>query len=142
MKRYDPFTRFSRRHLAGRAQRAVYLLLVGGIPGRSWSAAEAAHQTRLPLRLVEDTLDEFDAVGIADRMERANEPPRYHWRRTLEYLGDAADSAKWVDPVCEMPVMPSSPLVELGPSGREFRFCSAICRDTFVASPEVFTAAW
>src|SRR5271155_5752752 len=53
----------------------------------------------------------------------------------------AAESALVKDPVCGMAVAPASPPHRAGHGGPPYHFCSAGCRDKFVAEPARFLAA-
>jgi protein SCO1/2 len=46
--------------------------------------------------------------------------------------------AQIVDPVCKMPLDPSSESFEADFSGKTYHFCSKLCRDRFLKSPERF----
>jgi hypothetical protein len=94
------------------ATRAVHHLLLGGIPGRSWSAEDAARHANFSLPAVESALADLEAVGVAERVDQAAGPPRYRWRQCVDYLEDGLGSCGFVDPVCEMPVTADSPYLD------------------------------
>ena len=138
MRRYDVYSRFSRRHLDTREERAVYLTLVGQ-EAESWSAGELSERNHLDPDDTELVLEGFEAAGVVEAIE-APEGRRYRWRSDMNYLfGEGGGSPEWVDPVCGMPVLADSPYVAEDPYRRPRRFCSSLCRGAFLASPSSFS---
>lgn len=138
VKRYDVYSRFARRHLDTREERAVYLTLVGQ-EADSWSARELAERNHLDLDETERVLEAFRAAGVVDAID-APKGRRYRWRSDMNYLfGEQGDSPGWVDPVCGMPVLANSPYAADDTYGRPRRFCSALCLAAFLASPSTFS---
>lgn len=138
VKRYDVYSRFARRHLDTRQERAVYLTLVGQ-EADSWSARELAERTHLDPGETERVLEAFRADGVADAID-APEGRRYRWRSDMNYLfGEHGGSPEWVDPVCGMPVLAKSPYVAHDTYRRPRKFCSSLCLATFLASPSAFS---
>lgn len=138
MKRYDVYSRFARRHLETREERAVYLTLVGQETD-SWSARELAERNHLDPDETERVLEAFEAAGVVDAIH-APEGCRYRWRSDMNYLfGEEGESPEWVDPVCGMPVLANSPYVADDPHRRPRRFCSSLCLAAFLASPSTFS---
>lgn len=138
MKRYDVYTRFARRHLSAREERAVYLTLVGH-QAESWLAAEIAERNHLDEAEVERVLGRFEEAGIAEGVW-APEGRRYRWRSDMNYLfGESGHSPEWVDPVCGMPVTDGTPYAAKDAEGRSRRFCSSLCLAAFRASPGAFS---
>lgn len=135
-ERYDVYTRFARTHLSTSGEQVVYLTLVGG-QERSWSAEEIALRGHLGEKEAGAVLTRFAQAGVAEAVARVTGPTRYRWRADMDYLGAAFEGFDSIDPVCDMPVMADSPLAESW-DGRNFRFCSSLCRAVFVASPKAF----
>ena len=138
MKPYDVYSRFARRHLDTREERAVYLTLVGQ-EAESWSARELAERNQLDPDETERVLEAFEAAGVVDAID-APEDRRYRWRSDMNYLfGDGDGSPEWVDPVCGMPVLPDTPYVAYDAYRRPRRFCSSLCRGAFLGSPSTYS---
>lgn len=138
MESFDIFTRFARAHLSTRAERAVYLALVGASHG-SRTADELAAASVLDRDEVVRVLDRFEKSGIAER-DAGPDGPRYLWRADMDYLFESRDaSAGWIDPVCAMPVTLDTPHRATDNLGGEQRFCSSLCLAEFRAFPAHFT---
>ena len=138
VKRYDVYSRFARRHLDTREERAVYLTLVGQ-EAESWSAGELADRNHLDADETGRVLEAFEAAGVVDAID-APEGRRYRWRSDMDYLfGKEGDPPEWVDPVCGMPVLANSPYVADDAYGRPRRFCSSLCLAALLASPSTFS---
>ena len=138
MERHDVYSRFARRHLDTREERAVYLSLVGQ-EASSWSARELAERNHGDPADTERVLEEFEAAGVVEAID-SPEGRRYLWRSDMNYLfGEGGDNPGWVDPVCGMPVLADSPYVADDPYHRPRRFCSSLCRGAFLASPSTFS---
>jgi YHS domain-containing protein len=137
MESYDIFTRFARAHLSTRAERAVYLALVGASP-ESRTADEVAAASVLDRKDVVRVLDRLETSGIVERDE-GPDGPYYLWRADMDYLFESHDaSAGWVDPVCAMPVTLDTPFRATNNLGGEQRFCSSVCLAEFRAFPARF----
>ena len=139
MERYDVYSRFARRHLDTREERAVYLSLVGQEAG-SWSARELAERNHLDPADAERVLEEFEAAGVVEAVDAA-EGRRYLWRSDMNYPFGENDPPGPVDLVCGMPVLANSPYVADDAYRRPRRFCSSLCRAAFLASPSTFSGS-
>jgi len=138
MKRHDVYSRFARRHLGTRVERAVYLTLVDQ-EAESWSARELAERNHLDLDETEGVLEAFEAAGVVG----AGDAPggrRYRWRSDMNYLFGREDvSPGWIDPVCGMPVLADSPYAAEDADRIPRRFCSSLCLAAFLAAPSTFS---
>jgi len=139
MERYDVYSRFARRHLDTREERAVYLTLAGREAG-SWSVRELAERNHLDPDDTERVLEAFEAAGVVEAID-APEGRRYRWRSDMNYLFGENDPPGPVDPVCGMPVLANSPYVADDTYRRPRRFCSSLCRAAFLASPSTFSGS-
>ena len=138
VEQYDIFTRFARVHLSTRAERAVYLALVGDHQ-QVLSAAEISLSNGLLEREIERVLERFQAAGIVEGVG-ASGSRRFRWRSDMDYLfGSSGEASGWVDPVCGMPVWDGSPHLANDTFGRPQRFCSSLCLAAFLAFPSAFT---
>ena len=101
MERYDVYSRFARRHLDTREERAVYLTLAGR-EGGSWSVRELAQRNHLDPDDTERVLEAFEAAGVVDAID-APEGRRYRWRSDMNYLFGENDPPGPVDPSAACP---------------------------------------
>jgi hypothetical protein len=89
MELHDVYSRFARRHLGTREERAVYLTLVGQEAG-SWSVRDLAKRSHLNPDDTERVLEEFEAAGVVEVID-TREGRRYRWRSDMNYLFGEGD---------------------------------------------------
>lgn len=123
----DPLDQFARAHLRSPVERSVYFVLAA-TPEETWTAPEVAHETGHDELDVDQTLRRFAADGIIERQPSPGRRPAYRLRHEMRYLfGDRHPDERLVDPVCGMPVDPSTPHVT-EVDGVVVRFCSRRCQ--------------
>jgi YHS domain-containing protein len=133
------WSRFSRVHLSTPEEVRTYLALARE-PRRSWSAEQIARIEGGDTESIRQALEGFAEAGIAVEVDAGKDHrKRYRWHihHLGQLVGQPAGDDEVIDPICGMAV-PARGVLSVTHDGQTFRFCSSLCRASFIALPSRF----